>query len=45
VFPKNGFAMAKVVENKEELPVVYGQQSVNGDGGFATREACGWLRR
>jgi hypothetical protein len=30
VFPKNGFAKAKAVENKEELPVVYGQQSIKG---------------
>jgi hypothetical protein len=30
VFPKDGFAKAKTVENKEELPVVYGQQWVKG---------------
>jgi hypothetical protein len=30
VFPKDGIAKAKAVENKEELPVVYGQQSVKG---------------
>jgi hypothetical protein len=30
VFQKDGFGKAKAVENKEELPVVYEQQSVNG---------------
>lgn len=30
VFPKDGFAKAKAVENKEELPVVYVQQSGTG---------------